>query len=116
MADSTRWFAISVVPRKEKSVSDALRAKGYEAFLPLYAARRKWSDRIKTVELPLFPGYVFCRIQPKQHAPILKTPAVMSVVGFGDQPHPVDDAEIEALQKVCESKLWAVPWPYLKTG
>ena len=60
------WFALSVVPRKEKATAQALRSKGYEDFLPMYSMKRRWSDRMKVVEMPLFPGYVFCRFDPKE--------------------------------------------------
>lgn len=110
------WFALSVIPRKEKASAEALRAKGYEEFLPQYLARRKWSDRIKTIELPLFPGYVFCRFDPQDRGPIVKIPSVMSIVGFGKTPEPVPDGEIDALQTICRSGLWTMPYPSLVAG
>jgi transcription antitermination factor NusG len=110
------WFALSVVPRKEKATVEALRSKEYEEFLPVYFARRKWSDRMKTIELPLFPGYVFCRFNPQARGPILMIPSVMSIVGLGKTPEPVADGEIEALQTICRSGLWAMPYPSLVAG
>jgi transcription antitermination factor NusG len=111
-----RWFALSVVPRKEKATAQALRAKGYEDFLPMYSVRRRWSDRVKTVEMPLFPGYVFCRFDPKIRLPILKIATVMSVAGLGKTPQPIPDAEIQALQVVCKSGMQPIPCPYLVAG
>ena len=55
------WFAVQVAPRHEKSVATLLSYKGYQHFLPTYRSRRAWSDRSKTIEVPMFPGYVFCR-------------------------------------------------------
>jgi transcription antitermination factor NusG len=110
------WFALSVTPRKEKATARALRTMGYEDFLPLYSVKRRWSDRIKTVEFPLFPGYVFCRFDPRLRLPILKISTVNSVVGPGNTPEPVDDSEIIALQTVCRSGLQAIPCPYLTVG
>ena len=56
------WFAIRVKSRCERAVSDALRHKGYDEFLPLYWSRRRWSDRVKVDAACLFfPGYLFCR-------------------------------------------------------
>src|ERR1035438_1478320 len=112
----TAWFALSVIPRKEKVTAQTLRTREYEDFLPLYSVRRKWSDRIKTVELPLFPGYVFCRFDPKVRLPILKIPTVMSIVGMGKQPEPIPHLEIDALQKVCKAGIHAIPCPFLVTG
>ncbi len=111
-----RWFALAVVPRKEKATAQVLRAKGYADFLPMYAVRRKWSDRVKTVEMPLFPGYVFCRFDVKVRLPILKIPTVMSVAGLGKTPQPIPDHEIEALQVVCKSGMQPIPCPYITAG
>jgi transcription antitermination factor NusG len=114
--DNTRWYAFSVIPRKEKVTSQTLRAKGYEEFLPLYTEKRPWSDRIKAVELPLFPGYVFCRLDPQVRLPILKIPSINQIIGFGKTPQPVEDAEIANLQAVCKAGIHAVPCPYLTAG
>src|SRR5260221_1955499 len=58
------WVALQVRMRHECNVSDHLQGKGYERFLPLYKARRRSSDRVKAVDSPLFPGYLFCRFNP----------------------------------------------------
>ncbi|HTA42236.1 MAG TPA: UpxY family transcription antiterminator [Bryobacteraceae bacterium] len=110
------WFALTVAPRKEKITAQTLRQAGLEEFLPLYSTRRKWSDRIKKLENPLFPGYVFCRFEARIRTAVMKTPGVVSVVSFGRNPEPVDEAEIEALQAVCRSGLAATPWPMPKVG
>jgi len=111
-----QWFALRVRPRAEKVVADALRSKGYQEFLPLHRQRRRWSDRVVEVELPLFPGYVFSRFEVERRLPLLMTPGVISVVGAGRLPHPVADAEIEALQILVHSRLDLQPWPYLHLG
>ena len=56
-----QWFALRVRSRCEKVVAVAARSKGFEDFLPLHRRRQRWSDRSKWVEVPLFPGYLFCR-------------------------------------------------------
>jgi hypothetical protein len=66
------WFALQVRTRQEASVGDQLNGQGYERFLPLYKARKRWSDRIKEVETPLFPGYLFCRFDPRDRLPIFE--------------------------------------------
>ena len=75
------WFALQVRSRYEKTVASYLDGKGYEWFLPTYQARKRWSDRVKEVELALFPGYLFCRFDPQDRLPILKTPGMISIVG-----------------------------------
>jgi transcription antitermination factor NusG len=111
-----RWFALRVKSRSEKVVSTIARHKGFEEFLPLYQSRRRWSDRFKSVDLPLFPGYVFCRMNPEFRLPILTIPGVLDFVGIGRVPAPIDDAEIAAIQKAIGAGLSAEPYPYLEVG
>jgi len=97
--------------------SAALRGKGYEEFLPLYRSRRRWSDRVKQLDLPLFPGYLFCRFDPHDRLlPILTTPGMIGIVGAGRTPIPVPDEEIEAVRRILRSGLAAQPWPFLGAG
>jgi transcription antitermination factor NusG len=110
------WFALRVKPRHERSSAAALQFKGYEGFVPLYRSRRRWSDRVKELELPLFTGYVFCRFDPRFRVPIISTPGVLRIVGNGRQPAPVADGEIEALKAVVRSGLPAEPWPFIEVG
>jgi len=114
--DEHAWFALTVVPRKEKITAQVLRTRGFEDFLPLYSTSRRWSDRIKRIDQPLFPGYVFCRFNPNARPQVLKSPGVVSIAGFGKTPEPVHDSEIAALQTVCESGLDAIPYPTPKIG
>ena len=110
------WYAVRVKSKFETIASAGLSGKGYQPFLPLYRARRRWSDRVKQLDLPLFPGYVFCRFDAGARLPILTTPGVMSVVGYGREPVPVDEGEIAAVRAIIASGLPAIPWPYLRTG
>jgi len=111
-----QWFALRVKSRCEKAVATIARNKGFEGFLPLYASRRRWSDRVKSIELPLFPGYVFCRLDPQRRLPLLTIPGVLYLVGVGKIPVPVDDHEIAAIQTIVQSGLVAEPWPFLELG
>jgi transcription antitermination factor NusG len=111
-----RWFALQVWTRKESAVAAELQAKGFECFLPMYTSIRQWSDRVKQVELPLFPGYLFCRFELNNRRPLIVTPGVLQIVGVGKSPAPLDDAEISALQLAAASELPRQPWPYLSTG
>ena len=110
------WFAVSVKPRHEKSVSKILELKDLESLLPLYRARQRWSDRTKELELPLFPGYVFCRFDMAARVPVLNTPGVFDIVRFGREFVPVDSREIAALQQLMCSGLPSEPWPRLELG
>ena len=110
------WFALQVRARHEVGVADHLDGKGYEWFLPLYKLRRRWSDRIKEVEAPLFPGYLFCRLNPQDRLPILKTPGVIQIVGYNRTPIPVDEQELRAIQRMVASGIPNQPWPFLGAG
>ena len=110
------WYALQVRPRFEKHVEMHLQEKGYEAFLPTYISTRRWSDRVKTLSLPLFPSYVFCRFDIHARLPVLITPGVHSVVGIGKTPIPVEETEIGAIRHLLEKGVTSQPWPYLKEG
>ncbi len=112
----SQWFAVRTAGGREKTVASQFQYKGYEEFLPSYRARRQWSDRTKTLELPLFPGYLFCRFDFHNRLPILMTPGVQTIVGFGKEPTPVSDAEIDALRRVIASGAAAEPHDYLSVG
>lgn len=110
------WFALQVRMRHECNVSDHLQGKGYEWFLPLYKARRRWSDRVKEVDSPLFPGYLFCRFNPHDRLPIVKTPGVTQIVGYNHVPVPVDEQEIQAIRRLVASGVPNFPCAYLEVG
>jgi transcription antitermination factor NusG len=92
------------------------RNKGFQEFLPLYQCRRRWSDRLKEIEFPLFPGYVFCRLSPEHRLPLLTIPGVLHMVGIGKIPVPIEDAEIATILAAVQSGLSAEPWPFLEAG
>jgi transcription antitermination factor NusG len=115
-SESLHWFALFVRVNHEKLVSTALRSKGFEEFLPLHRMRRRWSDRTKEIQSPLFPGYVFCRFDLNHRLPILTTPRVQAIVGNGKLPIPVEEREIQNLRLIIESQLQAERWPYLRVG
>jgi transcription antitermination factor NusG len=103
------WYALSVRSRFEKLVDAHLQGRGYETFLPTYVERRKWSDRTKSITIPLFPGYTFCRFDINARLPILMAPGVNFIVA-------VDESEIANVRQAVGSGNAIVPWPYLKGG
>jgi transcription antitermination factor NusG len=110
------WFALSVKTRWEKRVQELLSCRAYETFLPLYNRRSLWSDRVATLELPLFPNYLFCRFNLDQRVPVLTTPGVLQIVGSGSRPVPVDDRQLDMIRIVVFSKANCEPHPYLEKG
>lgn len=111
-----QWYALRVRSHFERAVALAARLKGFEEFLPVCQNRRKWSDRSKPVEAPLFPGYVFCRLDVRDRFPLLTIPGVLHVVGVGKVPLPIDDAEIALIQNATRSRLPLEPWPFQEFG
>jgi transcription antitermination factor NusG len=113
---SERWFALRVKSRRERVVATAARYKGFEAFLPLYKCRHCWSDRAKIVELPLFPGYVFCRLNEESRFALLTIPGVVHLVSNGKIPMPIDDEEILVIQSAVRLAIPVEPWHFLEVG
>ena len=109
------WYAIWVRSRHEKIVANSLAFKGFELFLPLYRSSCRASGPTPT-QLPLLPGYVFCRFDINRPLQVLTTPGVLSVVSAGHTPLPVAEQEIAALRTVMASGRRAQPWPYLTEG
>ena len=110
------WFALRVRSQRETAVANRLNAKGYQVFLPTSPFQKRWSDRIKKTNRPLFPGYLFCKFDPADRLPILKTPWLFQIVGLGQTPVPVDDEELDAVRNLVMSGSAAEPWPYVEMG
>jgi transcription antitermination factor NusG len=110
------WYALQVRSRKEGYVASQIEGQGYECLLPTYKSVRKWSDRVKEVEQPLFPGYLFCRFDFQNRRPVITTPGVLQIVGYGRTAISVSDEEIQSLQLVVSSGMPKQPWPYLEVG
>src|ERR1700743_3945585 len=110
------WYALRVRPNYEKPVAAALRGKGFQEFLPLIRSKRQCSDRFKIMDLPLFPGYLFCRLNLEERLPLLTTPGFLYLVGVGKNPEAVDATEIAGIQSVLRSGLTVTPWPNLGVG
>jgi transcription antitermination factor NusG len=113
--DGLPWFALRVRSQRERNVATHLNAKGYELFLPLYACTKRWSDRTRKADQPLFPGYLFCRFDPGKRLPILKTPWLLQIVGH-QTPVPIDHDEIGAIRSLVASGAAAEPCLYLGAG
>lgn len=114
--DLCPWYGVRTRSNHESVATIVLRGKGYEPYLPVYRVRRRHLGRSIESEYPLFPGYIFCRFDAKKRLPILMTTGVVSIVGFGNEPAPIPDHEIEAVKVVLRSGLPAEPCPYLREG
>jgi transcriptional antiterminator RfaH len=97
------WYALYTRSRYEKRVEKLLREQGVTVYLPLMSVYRRWSDRMKKVEVPLFNSYLFVKTLPSDqnhYYNILHTPGVVRFISFEGQPVPVPDHQIEALQRL----------------
>ncbi len=110
-----RWYAAYTRANHEKRVSGQLVLRSIESFLPLYRKVSRWKDRRVSLELPLFPGYVFVRIALEEKLRVLQVPGVAHLVGFR-QPTPIDAEQMQALRSGLNGSLHAEPWPYLTIG
>jgi transcription antitermination factor NusG len=111
-----RWHALYVRSRHEKSVGAQLEAKAQNVFLPLYSSKHRWADRCKAVQLPLFPGYIFCHFNNNNRSSVLATSGVIDVVRIGSQPAAIDPGVIEAIRRAVNSPLQIEPHTDLVVG
>ena len=116
-APTAGWFAVSTTSRHEKRVAEHLRQREIEHFLPLYRSKRKWSDGSRvTLDLPLFSGYLFVRIQRNERGRVLEVPGALALVmGTGGEPATLPDATIHAL-RFGMAEREAEPHPMLTVG
>lgn len=113
----TKWFAVYTTCRHEKRIAQHLSQREIEHFLPLYRSDRKWRDGSKvTLELPLFPSYIFVRIKRSERVSVLSVPGALAVVGgTGGEPAPLPDSAIEALRAGLQEHR-IEPHPLLRVG
>jgi transcription antitermination factor NusG len=111
------WYGVRTRSNCEKLAAQVLQSKTYATYAQVYRARRRRSDRVVEIELPLFPGYVFCRLNLGERIlPVLTSPGVVSLVGFGNQPAPIPDFEIDAIRRLLASGAGVEPYPFARIG
>ena len=98
-AKERSWYAVYTKPRWEKKVYSLLSERGFEAYCPLNKVRKKWSDRVKWVEEPLFKSYVFVHIGEDEQTKVRMTNGVVNFVYWLGRPAIVLDKEIQIIQK-----------------
>ncbi len=110
------WYAAYTRANHERRVADQLASRGVERFLPQYESVRKWKDRRVRLQLPLFPGYVFVRLAPRDRLRVLQIPSVIRLVSFNGSPTPLPDEEIYILRAGLAQTVGAQPHPFLTVG
>ena len=114
--NAARWLAYYTAPRHEKAVAKQFECRSLDYFLPLVRQARRWKNGVRAkVEEPLFPGYVFARLEPKLYFKVLSVPGVVSVVGPGRHPAVLDDEEIDSLRAGLAERN-SRPHPFLVVG
>src|ERR1051326_158600 len=109
------WFAFHVRAKFEEIVAINLSRKGFEPFLPTYKPRNGLIEQ-RHCEIPLFPNYVFCRVQAEDLSSLLMTPGVMQIAGTAAGVKPVDEDEIAAIKRIVRGARYYQPYPFWKTG
>lgn len=112
----SNWYVIYTRPRHEKKVLMELTNQHLEGYLPTHQVRRRWSDRYKIIEEPLFKNYLFARIKENQRRQVLRPYGAVSLVTLDGKPAIVPDEEIEAVRILVSSQLPHNPYPYLQAG
>jgi transcription antitermination factor NusG len=110
------WYAAYTCAKHEKRVAQLLEEHQIQSFLPTYQSVRRWKDRRKLLELPLFPSYVFVQMNATNRLALLRLPGVLGLVCFQGKPAPVEGTEIENLRHGMADRTVLHPHPYLKAG
>jgi transcription antitermination factor NusG len=117
-AAAENWYGLQTRPRHEKIVMQRLEERGVTTFLPLVSEVHRWSDRKKTVQMPLFSCYVFAKFVPhrEERLRVLRVEGVFGLVGAKGEGTPIPDGQIDAVRSLLQGQL---PWsahPFLKIG
>jgi len=115
---SIHWYAVRTRSNYEKRVSSRLTEKGFENYLPVFREMHQWKDRKKTVELPVFPGYLFTRLADSSESrlAVLRTEGTVCILGQGEAIEPVRDQEIENLQRLLNGQGRCLAHPLIREG
>ena len=110
---SLAWHVFAVKSNRERSVAAAIEWLAIQAYVPVYPVLSRWSDRTKTIEKPLFPGYVFARLRPADIPEVLALGGVFGVLDSNLKPRPVADSVLADLMQLNALRLAIVPCPYV---
>lgn len=112
------WYAIHTRPRHEKKIAVELQEKGITTYLPLLTQVRRWSDRRKVIQVPLFSCYAFVHatLLPQVHAAVTRVDGVLGFVGQQKHGIPIPDKQIEDIQTLLLHDIAVTPYPFLKVG
>jgi transcription antitermination factor NusG len=112
--DPLRWFAIKVRSGGEPAAAMALSMRGLEVYSPMRQERRRYSDRMKVVQVAMFPGYIFCRFDISKKVTVLSCRGIEYIVGFSGEPTPINESDLHGIRRLIE--LGADITPRLEAG
>ena len=102
MVNELRWYAVYTAPRAEKKVAERFVQEGIENYLPIQTVKRRWSDRIKEVQVPVVNGYIFVHISTTDFVKVVKVYGALAFVREGGQPVPIPDKQMDGLRFMVE--------------
>lgn len=103
-SNSKRWYVFYTYPKFERKVHEYLLKDNYESFLPMHWVVRQWSDRKKRLEVPLFPNYIFIKIERNKIFEVLQTPKLISCVTFNKIPAFLKQKEVESIKQIVQNE------------
>src|SRR6266852_8442643 len=117
--EPANWYAVQTRARNEKVIAERLQEQGLDTFLPLVTEIRRWSDRKKKVELPLFSCYVFVKLvisNSQERMSVYRTNGVFGIVSMRGEAIPIPEEQIDALRTVVTQQVSWSAHPFLKVG
>jgi len=114
--DVPRWYAAYTYPRHEKVVAEQLASKGVESFLPTTTVASRWKDRTARIQLPLFPSYVFVRVELCKRVAVLTVPGVIRILSANGAPIPIPDSEVDAVRRCIGEGIKLEAHPLIECG
>jgi len=113
---SRSWLAAYTRSRHESAVANQLQQKGLPILLPTYERLSRWSDRIRRIQSPLFPGYVFVCADDVERVRVLQTTGVVNIVARGGRPVPLSSEDVHKLRFCAGNPAAVEPHPFLRLG
>jgi transcription antitermination factor NusG len=115
---SSEWFAIETKYRFEKKVAVHLKHKGFRVFLPVSTEYHQWTDRLKAITAPLFPGYAFVHLDQSRDfcQAVLRTPGLIRFVSFGGVAATIPRKQVEDLQMLMQQNNSFAEHPFVQAG
>jgi transcription antitermination factor NusG len=112
------WFAVYTRSNFEKTVSAELSRKGLDVYLPAFRQVHQWRDRKRTIDVPVFPGYVFASMcdDEASRMKVVRTIGVVRILGQSGRLEPVPDEEIGSIQRLLKSDVPFLAYPFLREG